>query len=157
MTDWRDDFAWAQPLDREAMRILAWATALDGWRVAEMSEDRAGFDLVREGQLRAGIRIRREGYAARYNDFTIRLSRPSGAVTEYQKILNSVQHVMVYGFAPDLARVAVIDFRGRLYELACFKAAAKLKRNGDGSADFFPIEMTHARQAGMVRYERGWQ
>ena len=127
------------------------------WSIVTGSADRFGFDMI--AKITAGVRIRREAYR-RYEDFTIRLSRPSGAMTEYEKIMRGRQHVMIYGFEPDInEKVVVLDFRTverRTLLAGVVKAYGRRLNNGDGSSTFYTVPVSRARQAGLVRYERGY-
>ena len=127
------------------------------WAIVTGSADRFGFDMI--AKITAGVRIRRESYR-HYEDFTIRLSRPSGAMTEVEKIMRGRQHVMVYGFEPDIIKkVVVLDFRTferRALLAGVLKTYGRRQKNGDGSSTFVTVLVKRAREAGLVRYERGY-
>lgn len=65
--------------------------------------------------FRIAVRVRRPGYALRFgNQFTIRYDRPTGARTEYEKIMEGFGDWMLYGHASadqpgELARWMLLD------------------------------------------------
>ena len=126
------------------------------FRLASESEDRWGFDAVSaDGVIRAGCRSRGAAYA-KYNDFTIRSGRDSGANTEWAKVIMGRQHVMLYAFEPAYAKYVVVDFRGKLDALPGI--ADDTRENGDGTY-FRPVPFGKAWDAGMVvahhRFDHG--
>lgn len=87
-------------------RFLPAARQIVGPRLlvpAPFEEDaREATDLMvlRANDIRVAVRIRRPGYARRFPDqFTLRYDRPSGAKTEYEKIMQGFGNLMLYGHA----------------------------------------------------------
>jgi len=61
------------------------------------------FLIMSADPVKVAVRIRRPGINGYYlknygHQFTIRQSRPSGAVTEYQKIMDGLVNYILYGF-----------------------------------------------------------
>lgn len=67
--------------------------------ISSFEEDtKLGFDLIIKGEKKIAVRLRRFGFYNKYpNDITIRKSRPSGAPTELQKIMDGDVDWMLYG------------------------------------------------------------
>lgn len=84
-------------------------------------EEAADLIYLTARDVTVAARVRRAGYHGRYPDeFTIRDSRPSGAVTELTKILQGWGHWFFYGHAAgqselDLAAWLLIDLRQLRY------------------------------------------
>lgn len=54
--------------------------------------------VLRANDFRTAVRIRRPGYARRFpHEFTIRYDKPSGARTEFEKIMDGFGDWMLYG------------------------------------------------------------
>lgn len=119
------------------------------FRLASDSEDKYGFDSVSvDDSIRAGCRSRSFRDVGR-NDFTIRTGYDSNAKTEWEKILEGRQHVMVYAFESNYTKHIVLDFRVDAEVLNKLRKGAKSYENGDGSY-FIAIDATAACDAGIV-------
>ena len=83
--------------------------------------------LLKAGNLDIACRIRRPGFAEKYPwDFTIRLERDSGAMTEFEKIASGFADWMFYGHAAeDGASIS----RWFLIDLDAFRAHLILHRD----------------------------
>lgn len=95
---------------------------------------------------RIAVRLRHAEYLARYGDqFTIRVSRPSGIETELSKVISGWGNYLFYGFEHagnpfDLAAWLLGDLNVfRLWHSRALAVGQKPwipKQNGDGSSDF---------------------
>lgn len=92
--------------------------------------------------LRIAARVRRFGYADTYPwDFTIRHSRPTGAQTEWEKIVNGFGDWMFYGHSNnqqnDIQRWMIIDLKRTRAALVFSETRRKIKiehrTNSDGT------------------------
>jgi hypothetical protein len=139
------DFDWQRGLIPEMKRVCA--NYLIGEAPAE-EDQQHNTDLIvlKLDPVRVACRLRRNSYLERWPDeFTIRAGRPSGALTELQKILSGWGDYIFYGFASaDETRLAAWmlgDLKMfRLWHsqqlLAIGKPPGVGQRNGDGSSTF---------------------
>lgn len=105
MKNWKEDHLWARPLLAKVKQILGMVffTEPPEEEDQERNTDLWILRLRRKfTDCRVAVRIRRfeqfmkPGYG---NEFTIRSSRPSGAKTELQKMLDGWAQYFFYGFA----------------------------------------------------------
>jgi hypothetical protein len=111
MSEWERDKARTDPYLPYIKRILGQYLISD----APIDEDRErNTDLIvlTLKPYRIGVRLRGWNYHARYgNQFTIRSSRPSGAKTEFEKIMDSWGDYFFYGFMhPHSERYRVVEW-----------------------------------------------
>jgi hypothetical protein len=146
MTTFVDDFAWQARFKDEFARIIRNVVRVD---VASWDDDlhRATDFLVAYTPAgRVGARARRHDYKRRYRyQFTIRLSRPSGARTELRKLELGFGDFGVYGFESEPGA-------DRLYPWVLYNVALLREhlngggrwyygRNLDGSSDFAAFDV----------------
>jgi hypothetical protein len=107
------DRAWTDKLLPEVIENLQSDLGLRDLRVAPYAEDvNRATDLITIGNsvVRIGVRLRTHFYWKNYrNDFTIRSGRPSGVMTELDKILEGWGDYIFYGFANELKN-SVVDY-----------------------------------------------
>ncbi len=119
--------------------------------IGEVEEDdrERNTDLIvlKLDAVRIACRVRRPGYYASYwNEFTIRTARPSGNITELQKVIRGWGDYFFYGHSDieeaNLHAWALADLKEfRLYfARQLFKypgtCPGKFQKNRDGSSDF---------------------
>lgn len=124
----------------------------------EDQEENTDLRILDAAGVRIGVRIRRYKYWCnrRYRtQFTLRYSRPSGAKTEYQKILEKWGDLFFYGFAGKKASELV---GWGLLDLAIFREWAQdyRRRNGrvPGARVFNPADGTEGRAIGWLDVPR---
>lgn len=105
---WRADFAWAQRLAPDIQAVIGrQLPSLDLHQVNVASQfadlhEATDYQLVfiSTTGVRIAARIRSYGFLQRFpGQITIRYSRPSGAITEAQKIMDGWGDFVLYGFA----------------------------------------------------------
>jgi hypothetical protein len=90
---------WAQRYLPAAKRILGEILIQEAPEADDLHSN-TDLLIVRADIRRIAVRVRRYGYLERYgNDITIRSSLPSGAETEWDKILRGLGDVFLYAFA----------------------------------------------------------
>ncbi len=162
MKDWERDKHWSDQFIPEIKRVLGEFLICE----APAIEDRErGTDLIvmTMAAIQIACRIRKtDPYFLRYpNEFTVRAVRGSGNKTELAKFIEGFGHFMFYGFGASDGRLTSWMIGNlnvfRLWfnsELArnCGKPPGVLKKNSDGSSDFYafdvralPQEFVHAR------------
>lgn len=137
--DYRHDRAWSdQFLPR--MRELIGAYLLQPSDFETDAKEATDLILLKAGNLDVACRIRRPGYAERYPwEFTIRLERDSGAMTEYEKIASGFADWFFYGHAAadgtGISRWFLIDLRAFRAHLILHreKIQTGTKPNDDGT------------------------
>jgi hypothetical protein len=142
--------SYEQDYDRQRALIPEIKRVLANYLITEapVEEDmQRNTDLIvlRLDTIRVACRLRRYRYLADYGDqFTVRLSRPSGAETELAKMLSGWGDYIFYGFASaDDSRLAswmlgdLKQFRiWHHRELWAGRKPGVVMKNGDGSSDF---------------------
>lgn len=99
MTGWEKDKEWADNYMVEIKRILG-EHLIGAAPVEEDQERNTDLIVLRMNAVRIGVRVRRPEYVDTYGtEFTIRASRPGGAKTELQKIVEGWGDYFFYGFA----------------------------------------------------------
>lgn len=97
------DLAWQSNYLPRIQDILASSLSRRLFRVASLDEDQnRNTDMMTlfAGEVRVACRVRRPAVAERYRgEFTIRDSRPSGATTELQKLIDGWGNYIFYGVA----------------------------------------------------------
>ena len=160
------DFAWQRGLIPEIKRILANYLICEAPAEEDMQHN-TDLIVLRLDTVRVACRMRRYGYLDRYaNEFTIRVSRPSGDKTELAKILEGWGDYVFYGFASDdgseLASWMLGNLRVfRLWhhkQLWSGRRPGEAKNNRDGSSNFRAYDLADlpegfivARKAPLVR------
>ena len=87
MSKYDHDFGWAQQYMPQVKAILGPLLLSEAPIELDQSEA-TDLMVLKARDMRVGVRIRRPSYNRRYQDqFTLRLSRPSGARTEWEKVL----------------------------------------------------------------------
>jgi hypothetical protein len=81
-------------------------------------EEGTDFAIFQLNPIRIAVRLRRYNYLKYKGDFTIRWSRPSGAKTEHQKIMEGLVDYILYGFIDEPEDRIVAYFIG---DLSVFK------------------------------------
>ena len=144
MTGWQQSKSWSDKFIPEIKSILGQYLICE----ASAEEDqKRNTDLVvlNMQSVRIACRVRKADYAERYgNEFTIRVSRPSGQQTELSKIIQGFGNYMMYAWADEqkLVKWTLADlsvFRLWRSEYAAKNKGeepGKLMKNGDGSSDF---------------------
>lgn len=99
-TGFREDLAWQERFRDHYAEIAVGVVRV---KVAAWEDDaKRNTDMqiaTLDGGQRIACRARRSGYAARFHgDFTIRLSRPTGAPTEMEKLRDGLGDYGIYGF-----------------------------------------------------------
>jgi len=118
---------------------------------ASEEEDRLqNTDLIvlRMEAVRVACRVRQYRYLAKYGDeFTIRVSRPSGVPTELDKILDGWGDYLLYAFADESERILAAWHWVDLAEFRTWCLESRpipgiVKGNFDGSSLFraFPVQ-----------------
>lgn len=147
---WQRDKQWSDRFIPEIKRCLADFLIVPAPIQADQQE---ATDLMvfTARNVRIGCRIRKHSYMADYQDeFTIRLSRPSGQVSELTKIASGWGDYLFYGFAnkteTQLAYARLIDlkvFRAEYHKHLSLKANGQpghlscgKSPNWDGSSEF---------------------
>jgi hypothetical protein len=148
---WQDDKAWSARFIPQMQRHLAPLLI----KVAQPDDDiLRNTDLVTlevDGKVRVACRVRRHEYLSRYGDeFTLRCTRPTGTMTEIDKVLSGWGDYLFYGFADasesDLATWFVGDlqvFREWVtrYRRKFSDWPGELRRNHDGSSAFMAFSI----------------
>lgn len=97
MVDWRQDKLATDPYLEHAAEIIGRHLVIQAPLELDRQENTDLMVLGRE--VRVAVRIRANSYEDRYGDeFTLRSSRPSGAKTELQKVLDGFGDYFLYGF-----------------------------------------------------------
>ena len=113
MPNFAKDFDWQATFIPSIRRIVG-PHLIDSAPFIEDAKEATDFLVLRARDMRVACRIRRPGYADKYPwDFTVRKSRPSGAITEWEKLINGFGDWMLYGHANEsetaIARWFLID------------------------------------------------
>lgn len=129
--------------------------------VTDEEEDMQGYDLrIRDdGKPLVSVRLRRANYYPKYADeFTIRLSRPTGAETEYEKIIKGNElDLFAYGFMTedktDLLKLTVIKVGKDIDGARDFirNDSESQLPNPDGTR-FRTYKIEKAKKRGLVRF-----
>lgn len=98
-TDWRSDKAWSDRFTDEIKGILG--RFLIGEIPVEDKTHNTDFMVFKMDAVRVACRIRRRdrNYGRYKKQFTIRSKRPSGAATEFNKMIRGWGDYLLYGFA----------------------------------------------------------
>jgi len=145
--NWNKDKRWSDRFLPGITRILG--EYFIGEPPIEEDQER-GTDLIVLGMnnQRFACRVRRHSYLERYaNEFTVRVTRPSGVKTELAKILEGWGDFMFYAFATkdemDFALWSILslnvfrlNFHYRTVDLAKGQVPGLLASNHDASSDF---------------------
>jgi hypothetical protein len=146
MQGWIEDKKWADQCMTHVKEILGRALFV----AAPFEEDQlrnTDLVLLRGRDVRIAGRIRRPSYFQQFrSEFTIRRDRPSGNVTELEKIINGFGDYFLYGFASEshgrlmaygLGDLSVFrDWYFRQFLDTAGNEPGEVKRNNDGSSDF---------------------
>lgn len=104
--------------------------------------------LCEGGDHATAVRLRSDSYRARYGEqFTIRYDRPSGAMSELQKIMSGYAQWMFYGFIDDSANLTAyvilkLNFlRCYLWDQRMALDAFYIGKNTDDSSQFLAIPL----------------
>jgi len=114
MSEWQSDKAWSDAYLPTIKAILG--QCLIGEASREDDQER-NTDLIvlRMNAVRIACRLRRQEFATKYgNEFTIRLSRPSGAKSEFTKVVEGWGDYIFYGFAAESPPIITRWFVGDL-------------------------------------------
>lgn len=137
---WQQDKGWADSYLSEIEAIITHvAGKMISLRIASPRQDREQATdyvaIVSEGEI--ACRLRR---STQWRDFTLRLSRPSGAPTEVEKILSGWGRWYLYGWTSgrhiDEWIFVDLDLVRRNHHI--IEGATRM-RNHDGSSDFVAI------------------
>lgn len=147
MDDWQSDKEWS---DRfiPAIKKIVGPLILTEATIQEDREQNTDLIVLRADSIRIACRVRKPGYFEKYgNDITIRSSRKSGTETELQKIIKGWGHMFFYAHSnkkqTDFSSWVLIDLSEfRLWLMrgiatSCGKIPGILKKNTDGSSDFY--------------------
>jgi len=149
MKSFNRDFAWQAKMLPQVKAILGMTFICDAPFEEDVKRNTDLMVLTME-PLRFACRLRNHGYYERYRfDITIRNSRPSGAQTELEKLLNGYGDYMFYGFAND-DRTKLVSYT--IGDLKVFREWYKdklksgvqpgqKKCNPDGSSDFLAFNL----------------
>lgn len=157
----RDDFDWQQRLIPQVKQVLAQHLIVEA-PFEEDADRNTDLIVLRLDTIRVACRLRTFGFVNRFpDDFTIRVSRPSGAKTELAKVIEGWGDYIFYGFANEATDSLVAWLLGdlgvfRLWynrELYAGRHPGFYGKNPDGSSDFIafnvnalPGEFVVARQ-----------
>lgn len=98
MVDWRADKQATDPYLGHAAEIIGRSLIVPAPLTLDRQEN-TDLVMLASPDARYAVRIRSNSYEARYGDqFTLRSSRPSGAKTELQKVLDGLGDYLLYGF-----------------------------------------------------------
>ncbi len=102
-------------------------------------------------KVRVGMRIRRVENTRAMRHLTLRLSRPSGAKTEVQKIKEGYGDVYVYGWILDgrLEEYIIISM-AKLRKSGLLDKPDGIQQNRDGSASFAFWRQETLQDAGVI-------
>ena len=109
--------------------------------------------VLRMNAVRIACRLRRNEYMKGFGDeFTIRFSRPSGAKSEFAKIVEGWGDYLFYGFAgespPNIARWFIGDLKAFRLAVVRYMYAnkgempGKVVSNRDESSDFLSVHLS---------------
>ncbi len=147
MQDWELDKLLT---DRAMQRVKAVLGCLL-FRAGDTVEDtKQATDLIlcESGDHATAVRLRSDRYRQKYGDqFTIRYDRPSGAMSELQKIMSGYAQWMFYGFIDDSATLTAytilkLNFlRCYLWDQRMALDAFYIGKNTDDSSQFLAIPL----------------
>ena len=151
MNDWKTDKNWSDRFIPEIKSIIGSHLICEP-PIEEDQQRNTDLMVLKMDSVRIGCRIRKHKYLATYgNEFTIRMSRPSGAKTELAKIIEGWGDYLFYGFADteeaSLALWRLIDLKAfRLWFMRMLydKDTPTSKLNHDNSSGFMPFDLTEA-------------
>lgn len=159
MHGWERDKKWSDAYMGHVKEILGRLLICEA-PVEEDQERNTDLVVLRMDNVRVGVRIRRQGYLAKYpHDITLRMGRPSGAKTELTKIVEGWGTFFFYGHAGagdrleawtviDLAELRVHMWRHMYTHQGALPGA--VRQNADGSSNFLALDVRHL-PAGVVR------
>ena len=141
-----EDYGWQRQFLPAAKSIVGQLVVVE----ADWREDRQHATdllvLAEPGGLRVAMRMRRRDQLARYwHEFTLRVRRPSGAVTELSKIAAGWGSHLLYGFASERRGVLAGWLLGDLDVFRAYRRdyldrygtePGRARRNSDESSDF---------------------
>jgi hypothetical protein len=129
---WESDKAWSDQFMPEVKQIIG--PLLLETAPLEIDQKQAGDLMVLRGKHSTiAVRIRRPGYLPKYaNEFTIRMSRPSGAATEYEKLSNGFGDLFFYGHGDTNENTGGKLARWMLIDLTAWRAHLILSRDKNG-------------------------
>lgn len=151
MVAWTTDKAWSDRFIPEIKRIVGEHLIAVPPVEEDMLRNTDLLSLALPGEVRIACRVRKHAYLEQYADeFTLRCSRPSGAATEIEKLLEGWGDYLFYGFAgadaTELAAWLLADlsvFRRWVewYPTVHGKWPGQLKSNRDGSSQFVSFKI----------------
>ena len=147
MQDWELDKA----LTDRAMPKVKAAMGNFLFRAGDKREDlKEATDLImfESGEHATAVRLRSDRYRERYgHQFTIRYERPSGALSEMQKIMCGFAQWMFYGFIDDSANITAytilkLNFvRSYLWDQRLALETFYIGKNTDNSSQFIALPL----------------
>lgn len=151
MVAWTTDKAWSDRFIPEIKRIVGEHLIAVPPAEEDMLRNTDLLSLALPGQVRIACRVRKYAYLDLYPDeFTLRCSRPSGARTEIEKLLEGWGDYLFYGFAgADATELAA----WLLADLSVFRRwvtwypsqhgawPGELRCNRDGSSQFVSFKI----------------
>ena len=149
MQSFNRDFAWQAKMLPQVKAILGKTFICEAPFEEDVKRNTDLMVLTME-PLRFACRLRNHVYYDRYRfDITIRNSRPSGAQTELEKLLNGFGDYMFYGFASeDRSRIIYYTIGDLNVFRKWYKEKIDLgvqpgrkKNNTDGSSDFLAFHL----------------
>lgn len=155
MGRWQQDKAWADrylPAIEQVIRQVAGNIITVTLASDEDDWHRATDYIVRVEAGDIACRVRRESYHSRFRDFTLRCSRPSGAVTELEKIKQGLARWYLYAWAREdgtFVDWVFVDL-DRLRRSGLLFEPRKTIANKDGSSAFVSFSLSELRTHGCI-------
>jgi hypothetical protein len=152
--DWQHDKSWADgywPAIEAVIRAVAGQIISVSKADDEMDVHQATDYVVRVSAGEIACRVRRPGYT-KFHDFTLRCSRPSGVITELEKIRQGFAKWYLYAWAMDAHTFedwVFVDL-DKLRGSGLLTDGRQAIMNWDGSSAFVAFSLEELRNGGCI-------